>query len=81
MSSVGLMGQKIVLPLLAFTNGEKTFHGSFWGNYDDLAEVLDLARQGLIKHTITAVKLDDVNAKLEALGRGDIVGRAVIVFD
>jgi len=81
MSSVGLMGQKIVLPLLAFTNGEKTFHGSFWGNYDDLAEVLDLARQGLIKHTITTAKLDDVNAKLEALGRGDIVGRAVIVFD
>ena len=46
-----------------------------------MAEVLDLARQGLIKHTITTLKLDDVNDKLEALGRGDVVGRAVIVFD
>ena len=81
MSSVGLMGQKIVLPLLAFTNGEKTFHGSFWGNYDDLAEVLALASQGQIKHTVTPVSLDDVNENLEALARGDIVGRAVIVFD
>ncbi|HKV20261.1 MAG TPA: NAD(P)-dependent alcohol dehydrogenase [Mycobacterium sp.] len=81
MSSVGLMGQKIVLPLLAFTNGEKSFHGSFWGNYDDLAEVLDLAAQGLVKHTVTPVRLDDVNDNLDALARGDIVGRAVIVFD
>ncbi|MGU3502337.1 NAD(P)-dependent alcohol dehydrogenase [Mycobacterium sp. C31M] len=80
MSSVGLMGNQIVLPLLSFTNGEKTFHGSFWGNYDDLAEVLDLATQGFIKHTVTTVALDDVNDMLEALGRGDIVGRAVITF-
>lgn len=81
MSSVGLMGQRIVLPLLPFTNGEKSFHGSFWGNYDDLAEVLELATQGLIKHNVTPVKLDDVNTNLEALARGDIVGRAVVVFD
>jgi hypothetical protein len=27
------------------------------------------------------VKLDDINDNLEALGRGDVVGRAVIVFD
>ena len=77
---VGLMGQKVVLPLLPFTNGERSYFGSFWGNYDDLAEVLSLATQGLIKHSITPVTLDDVNDKLEALARGDVVGRAVIVF-
>lgn len=77
---VGLMGQKVVLPLLPFTNGERSYFGSFWGNYDDLAEVLSLATQGLIKHSITSVALDDVNDKLEALARGDVVGRAVIVF-
>ena len=53
LTCVGLMGQKVVLPLLPFTNGEKSYFGSFWGNYDDLAEVLALATQGLIKHTIT----------------------------
>jgi propanol-preferring alcohol dehydrogenase len=81
LTSVGLMGQKVVLPLLPFTNGERSYFGSFWGNYDDLAEVLALASQGLIKHNIVPVKLDDVNDNLDALARGDIVGRAVIVFD
>ncbi|MGZ5376577.1 MAG: zinc-binding dehydrogenase [Mycobacterium sp.] len=42
LTCVGLMGQKVVLPLLPFTNGEKSYFGSFWGNYDDLAEVLRL---------------------------------------
>jgi alcohol dehydrogenase, propanol-preferring len=81
LACVGLMGQKVVLPLLPFTNGEKTYMGSFWGNYDDLAEVLALAGEGLIKHTVTRVSLDDVNENLEALARGDIVGRMVITFD
>ena len=81
LTCVGLMGQKVVLPLLPFTNGEKSYFGSFWGNYDDLAEVLALATEGLIKHNVVPVKLDDVNDNLEALSRGDIVGRAVIVFD
>ncbi|MCV7208095.1 NAD(P)-dependent alcohol dehydrogenase [Mycolicibacterium canariasense] len=81
LTSVGLMGQKVVLPLLPFTNGEKSYFGSFWGNYDDLSEVLALAAAGLIKHTVTPVTLDDVNDNLAALARGDIVGRAVIVFD
>src|SRR6516162_10184788 len=76
-----LMGQKVVLPLLPFTNGEKSYFGSFWGNYDDLSEVLSLASEGLIKHTITPVTLDDINDNLDALARGDVVGRAVIVFD
>ena len=70
LTCVGLMGQKVVLPLLPFTNGEKSYFGSFWGNYDDLGEVLALASQGLIKHTVVPVVLDDINEKLEALARG-----------
>jgi len=30
LTSVGLMGQQVVLPLLPFTNGEKSYFGSFW---------------------------------------------------
>ncbi|MGZ5397854.1 MAG: zinc-binding dehydrogenase [Mycobacterium sp.] len=30
LTCVGLMGQKVVLPLLPFTNGEKSYFGSFW---------------------------------------------------
>ena len=43
--------------------------------------MLALASEGLIKHSITPVTLDGVNANLEALARGDVVGRAVLVFD
>lgn len=81
LASVGLMGQQVDLPLFPFVSGEKSYFGSFWGNHNDLTEVLSLAAGGLIKHTITRVKLNDINDTLQALGRGDIVGRAVIVFD
>ena len=78
---VGLMGQRVELPVFPFVSGEKSYFGSFWGNYNDLKEVLTLASQGLIKHHVVPVQLDDINETLEALGRGDIVGRAVVVFD
>jgi alcohol dehydrogenase, propanol-preferring len=81
LTSVGLIGQRAKLPLFPFVSGEKSYFGSFWGNYNDLTEVLSLADDGLIKHTIVPVKLDDINDNLEALGRGDVVGRFVIVFD
>jgi alcohol dehydrogenase, propanol-preferring len=29
---------------------------------------------------VTKVRLDDINENLEALGRGDVVGRQVIMF-
>jgi alcohol dehydrogenase, propanol-preferring len=75
------MGTRVELPLFAFVGGERSYFGSFWGNYNDLTEVLALAAAGEIKHTITAVNLDDINDRLDALGRGDVVGRQVIVFN
>jgi alcohol dehydrogenase, propanol-preferring len=81
LTSVGLIGQRVEVPLFPFVSGERSYFGSFWGNYNDLTEVLSLADEGLIKHNINPVKLDDINGALEALGRGDVVGRAVIVFD
>jgi len=81
LTSVGLIGQRVQLPLFPLVSGEKSYFGSFWGNYNDLTEVLALASQGLIKHNIIPVNFDDINDSLQALGRGDIVGRAVIVYD
>jgi alcohol dehydrogenase, propanol-preferring len=78
---VGLIGQRVQLPLFSFVSGEKSFFGSFWGNHNDLTEVLALAGRGLIKHNIIPVSFDSINDSLEALGRGDMVGRAVITYD
>jgi alcohol dehydrogenase, propanol-preferring len=81
LSQVGLMGDTVELPIFPFVSGERSYHGSFWGNHNDLQEVLALASDGQIKHHITTVKLEDINDTLQALGRGDIVGRAVVLFD
>jgi propanol-preferring alcohol dehydrogenase len=80
LAQVGLMGTRVELPLFPFVSGERSYFGSFWGNYNDLTEVLALAAAGKIKHTITPVKLEDINDRLNALGRGDVVGRQVVVF-
>jgi propanol-preferring alcohol dehydrogenase len=79
--SVGLVGNKVEIPLFPFVAGEFTYHGSFWANYSDLQEVLALAQQGKIQHSIKRIRFADINETLEMLRRGDIIGRAVIVFD
>jgi alcohol dehydrogenase, propanol-preferring len=39
-----------------------------------------LAAAGKIEHTITTLKLDDINDRVSALSCGDVVGRQVVVF-
>lgn len=78
--SVGLVGNRINIPLFPFVAREFTYHGSFWGNYSDLSEVITLAQQGNIKHSIKRVRFEDINETLELLGGGEIIGRAVVMF-
>jgi propanol-preferring alcohol dehydrogenase len=80
LAAVGLMSQRVEHRQFPFVGLELSYLGSFWGNHLDLAEVLSLAEAGRIKHNVTKVKLEDINDNLEALGRGHIVGRQVIVF-
>lgn len=80
-ASVGLVGNRIDIPLFPFVGREFTYFGSFWGNFNDLTEVVALAEAGQIKDSLTEVRFDDVNDHIDALGRGDFVGRAVIVYD
>ena len=79
-ASVGLVGDRIDIPLFPLVAREYTYHGSFWGNYNDLSEVIALAKQGKIRHTIKVIRFEDVNENLELLRAGDIVGRAVITY-
>ncbi len=79
-ASVGLVGDRIDIPLFPFVAREYTYHGSFWGNYNDLSEVLSLAQQGRLRHSVKTVLFDDINENVEMLRSGDIVGRAVIKY-
>ncbi len=77
---VGLVGDRIDIPLFPRVHGEQTFHGSFWGNYTDQSEVLALAAKGKIRHTIKLIKFEQLNENIELLRTGEIVGRAVMKF-
>jgi propanol-preferring alcohol dehydrogenase len=79
-SSVGLVGDRIDLPLFPFVAREYTYHGSFWGNYNDLSEVISLAQRGKIRHTLKIITFEEINKTLELLRAGDIVGRAVVKY-
>jgi alcohol dehydrogenase, propanol-preferring len=79
-SSVGLVGDRIDIPLFPLVAREYTYHGSFWGNYNDLSEVMALAAQGKIRHTVKPITFEQINENLELLRTGDVVGRAVVKF-
>jgi propanol-preferring alcohol dehydrogenase len=59
-------------------NREQTFHGSYWGNNIDLSEVLSLAAEDKIRHSVRPFAFDQVNEYLELMRAGDIIGRAVM---
>ena len=58
----------------------RTFHGSFWGNYTDLSEVMALAAQDKIRHTLKMFTFGQINEYIDLLRTGEIVGRAVMKF-
>src|SRR6516164_5493991 len=77
---VGLVGDRIDVPLFPRVSREQTFHGSFWGSYTDLSEVMALAARGKIRHTVKTITFDQINQSIDLLRTGDIVGRAVIKY-
>ena len=77
---VGFVGDRIDIPLFPRVSREQTFQGSFWGNNADLTEVMALAAQDMIRHTIKTIAFDQINEYLDLLRAGDIVGRAVVKF-
>jgi propanol-preferring alcohol dehydrogenase len=52
---------------------------SLWGNYYELCEVIELAKQAKISHSIQEVPLTEINKVADMLRNGEIKGRAVIV--
>ena len=79
-ADVGLVGDRIDIPLFPRISREQTFHGSFWGNYTDLSEVMALAAEGKIRHTLKMFAFDQINEYIERLRTGEVVGRAVMKF-
>jgi propanol-preferring alcohol dehydrogenase len=76
---IGLFGQEIRMPLFEAVIKEYQLYGSLWGNYNELREVIELAKKRAIKHKIEKFALREVNDAIELLRSGNIAGRAVIM--
>jgi len=79
-ADVGFVGDRIDVPLFPRVSGEQTFHGSFWGNNADLSEVMALATEGKIQHTIKTIAFEEINEYLDLLRDNKVVGRVVVKF-
>ena len=64
----------------AVTKEEKSAPGGFIGTRQDLDDALRLAADGRVKPHVETHALDRTPELLERLHRGELLGRAVIVF-
>lgn len=58
---------------------EASFVGNICGTYNELVELLHLARRRAVKLTTTTFGLDGVNDALDRLRQGRLVGRGVLI--
>jgi len=76
---VGLFGGSFELSLVTIPLKSITIQGAYTGNYNDMVELLDLARKGTINPVISKrYSLSEANTALEDLKARKIIGRAVI---
>lgn len=75
---VGLAGGTLPVSFFGLPY-ETSVQSTYWGNRSELVEVIDLAARGLLRPMITTFGLAEAAKAYEALARGDITGRAVIV--
>jgi alcohol dehydrogenase, propanol-preferring len=76
---VGMFGNEVKIPLVPAIVNEYQVQFSLWGNYNELCEVIELAKQGKISHSIQEFLLSEINKVADMLRNGEIKGRVVIV--
>ena len=76
---VGLFGGSMELSLVTIPLKAITIQGAYTGNYADMVELLELAKNGTINPMISKhYPLNDANSALDDLKSRKIIGRAVI---
>ncbi len=76
---VGLFGGAVDLPLVSIPLKAITIQGAYTGNYNDMIELIDLAKRGIIKPIVSKrYSIDEANAALEDLKNRKVIGRSVI---
>ena len=76
---VGLFGGAVDLPLVSIPLKAITIQGAYTGNYNDMLELIDLAKRGVIKPIVSKhYSMDEANMALEDLKNRKVIGRSVI---
>lgn len=76
---VGLFGGSLDISLVTIPLKAITIQGAYTGNYNDMLELIELAKKGIIKPVISKrYSLDEANQALHDLKDRKIIGRAVI---
>ncbi|HSB50718.1 MAG TPA: alcohol dehydrogenase [Nitrosopumilaceae archaeon] len=76
---VGLFGGSLEISLVTIPLKAITIQGAYTGNYNDMIELIKLAKKGVIKPVISKrYSIDEANEALENLRARKIIGRAVI---
>ncbi len=76
---VGLFGGSLDISLVTIPLKSLTIQGAYTGNYADMVELLELAKNGVIDPIVSRhYSLDDANSALQDLKARKIIGRAVI---
>ncbi len=71
---------RVRLAISALVNGELTVRGSNVGTRQDLNEALAFAASGLVKSVVEKQPLANVNAVLDRMRKGEIVGHVVLAI-
>jgi len=76
---VGLFGGAVDLPLVSIPLKAITIQGAYTGSYNDMIELIDLAKRGIIKPIVSKhYSMDEANTALEDLKNRKVIGRSVI---
>lgn len=76
---VGLFGGSLDISLVTIPLKAITIQGAYTGNYNDMVEIIELARRGVIKPIISKrYSIEEANSALDDLRAHKIMGRAVI---
>ncbi len=76
---VGLFGGSVDLSLVTIPLKAITIQGAYTGNYNDMIELIDLAKRGIIKPIVSKhYSMDEANTALEDLKNRKVIGRSVI---
>jgi len=77
---VGLFGGAVNISLVSIPLKAITIQGAYTGNYNDLVELIDLAKKGVIKPIVSKrYSIDEATNALQDLKDRKVVGRGIIV--